>query len=100
MAFAGMNHLAVLLAAIAAFIFGGAWYGVLGRAWLAALGKPEAAIRSGPPMALRMAVAGAGLPFLAYLLAGLMGPLGPGQRGLGHGAGARLFLWVGLAMAG
>jgi len=98
MAFAGMNHLAVLLAAIAAFIFGGAWYGVLGRAWLAALGKPEAAIRSGPPMALRMAVAVAALLVMAYMLAGVMGHLGPGQVTLVNGLVAGFFLWLGFVM--
>src|SRR5258708_20594555 len=92
MAFAGMNHLAVLLAAIAAFIFGGAWYGVLGRAWLAALGKPEAAIRSGPPMALRMAVAVAALVFMGLMLAGGLGPFRPGQGAPRHGLVPGFFL--------
>src|SRR5258708_10642417 len=92
MAFAGVNYLAVLLAAIAAFIFGGAWYGMLRKAWLAALGKPEAAIKSGPPMALRMAVAAAALLVMAYMLAGVMGHLGPGQVTLVNGVVAGFFL--------
>jgi len=98
MAFAGMNYLAVLLAAAAAFIFGGAWYGVLGRQWLAALGKPEAAIKSGTPVALRMAVAAAALLVMAYMLAGVMGHLGAGQVTLVHGVVAGFFIWLGFVM--
>ena len=98
MAFAGMNYLAVLLAAIAAFIFGGAWYGVLGQAWLAALGKPEAAVKSGPPMALRLAIAMAALLVMAYMFAGIMGHLGPGQVTLVNGVIAGFFLWLGFVL--
>ena len=98
MAFAGMNYLAVLLAAIAAFIFGGAWYGVLGKAWLNALDKPEAAVRSGPPMAARLAVAMAALLVMAYMVAGIMGHLGMGQVTLRNGVIAGLFLWVGFVI--
>jgi uncharacterized protein DUF1761 len=98
MAFAGMNYLAVLLAAVVAFAFGGAWYGVLGKAWLAALGKSEAAIKSGPPMALRMTIAVAALLVMAYLLAGVMGHLGPGQVTLVHGLVTGFFIWLGFVM--
>jgi hypothetical protein len=98
MAFAGMNYLAVLLAAIAAFIFGGAWYGVLGQAWLATLGKPEAAVKSGPPMALRLAIAMAALLVMAYMFAGIMGHLGPGQVTLVNGVIAGFFLWLGFVL--
>jgi Protein of unknown function (DUF1761) len=98
MAFAGVNYLAVLLAAIGAFIFGGAWYGMLGKAWLAALGKPEAAIKSGPPIALRMAVAAAALLVMAYMLAGVLGHLGPGQVTLVNGVVAGFFIWLGFVL--
>jgi len=37
-----INYLAVFVAAVAAFVFGAAWYGALGKQWMAALGKtPE-----------------------------------------------------------
>ena len=98
MAFAGMNYFAVLVAAAAAFIFGGAWYGILGKVWLAALGKSEAAIKSGPPMAVRLAVAAAALLVMAYLLAGVIGHLGPGQVTLAHGLVAGFFIWLGFVM--
>jgi hypothetical protein len=37
-------YVAILLAALAAWIFGAAWYGALGRAWMAAQGLSEAEI--------------------------------------------------------
>lgn len=98
MTFAGINYLAVLLAAIAAFIFGGVWYGLLGKAWLTALGRDEAAVRSGPPMGLRMGVAVVALLVMAYMLAGVMGHLGPGQVTLRNGLIGGLFIWIGFVL--
>lgn len=37
--FANFNYLAVLIAAVAAWIVGGVWYSVLSKQWLAAQGK-------------------------------------------------------------
>ena len=45
MAFAGINYWAILIAAVAGWIVGGIWYGVLGKPWLAALGKTKAEIK-------------------------------------------------------
>src|SRR3954464_529705 len=39
MGFAHMNYLSILLAAAAAWIFGGIYYTTLGRQWMAAQGK-------------------------------------------------------------
>jgi hypothetical protein len=39
MTFAGINYLAVVLAAVAAWLLGAAWYGVLAKPWVAAQGK-------------------------------------------------------------
>jgi hypothetical protein len=98
MAFAGMNYFAVVLAAVVAFVFGGAWYGVLGKTWLAALGKPEAAVKSGPPMAVRLAIAVVALLVMAYMFAGVLGHLGSGQVTLRNGLIAGFFLWLGFVM--
>ena len=48
MAFAGLNYLAILAAAIGAFVFGSAYYGILGRSWMAALGVADG--EAGPRM--------------------------------------------------
>ncbi len=98
MAFAGVNYLAVVLGAVAAFVFGGAWYGLLGKRWLAALGKEEAAVRSGPPMALRLAIAVLALLVMAYMLAGVIGHLGPGQVTLQNGLIGGFFIWIGFVL--
>jgi hypothetical protein len=36
---ASVNYLAIIAAAVAAFVFGAVYYGILGRPWLAAQGK-------------------------------------------------------------
>ena len=37
--FAGINYLAILIAAILGWLAGAVWYGVLGKAWVAAQGS-------------------------------------------------------------
>ena len=39
MDFAGINYIAILIAAVVSFIFGAVWYGTLGKPWMAAIGK-------------------------------------------------------------
>ena len=42
MAFAGMNYLAVVVAAVAAWLAGAGWYALFGKSWMAAVGAtPE-----------------------------------------------------------
>jgi Protein of unknown function (DUF1761) len=101
MAFAGINHLAVVIAAIAAWLASAAWYMSLCRIWTVALGKtPEqiAADRKKP---------GAFLPFLyalvanlviAWMLAGLLGHLGAGQVTWRNGLISAAFLWFGFIL--
>ena len=38
MVFAGVNYLAIVIAAVVAWLAGAAWYMSLGRVWVAALG--------------------------------------------------------------
>ena len=66
-----LNYVAVLAAAVAGWIVGAIWYGVLGNAWLAALGRtPEeiAAMRA----ARRMPIGPMILSFLAEILMAAM----------------------------
>lgn len=66
-----INYLAVLAAAVAAWIVGGAWYGALGNQWIAALGwKPEDKPKSMPmgPMILSFVAD----IVMAFMLAGLI----------------------------
>jgi Protein of unknown function (DUF1761) len=101
MVFAGINYLAIPIAAVVAWLASAVWYTSLGRHYVAALGKtPEqmAADRNKP---------GAYLPFLyafianliiAWMLAGVLGHLGTGQVTLRNGVISAAFLWFGFIL--
>lgn len=89
MEFAGINYLAVLGAAVAAFMFGAAWYGGLSKQWMAAVGLTE------PPKPNPMIY---GLTFvcqliIAWVLAGIMGHLS--QISVSGGMISAFFVWLG-----
>ena len=83
MAFAGINYLAVVIAAVAGWLAGAAYYGVLATPWVAAHGKTMEAFKA--EQAARKGTVHAWLPFvlaflaelaMAYVLAGMVGHLG------------------------
>jgi hypothetical protein len=80
-------YLAILLAALAAFIFGALWYGVMGRTWMAALGMSEAEIearRQVRQMPLKpMAVSLVCELVMALLFSWLLAGLGVGDLSMG-----------------
>ena|SRR5437899_2654169 len=97
MAFAGINYLAVLIAAVAGFAFGAAYYIGLSRQWLAAVGKTKeevAAKRSPTPFIISIVA----LAVMAWTLAGIMGHLGAGQVTLKNGVISALFVWLGFVI--
>jgi len=80
MTFAGISYPAVVIAAVLAWLASAVWYTSVSRMWVAALGKTPQQMRDerGKP--------GAFLPFvyafvadliIAWMLAGLLGHLGP-----------------------
>jgi hypothetical protein len=80
MAFAGINYLAILIAAVAGFAFGAAYYMTLSRPWLAAIGKTKeelAAAGKGSPVPFIVSIIA--LAIMAWTLAGIMGHLGAGR---------------------
>jgi len=94
-----LNHVAVLLAALASFAFGAAWYGALAKTWLAARGdggRPQVMARVGPiPVAYLIAFLAELV--MAWMLAGILlhlaqGGLVPGPR---NGLISAAFLWLG-----
>ena len=97
MAFAGMNVLAIVLAAAASFLFGGAWYSGLAKPWQDALGKSEAEIK-GRNMTMAMIVTVICQLVMAWVLAGIIGHLGPGQVTLRNGLISGAFIWVGFVL--
>ena len=97
MAFAGMNYLAVFVAALAGFGVGAVWYGVFGKAWLDALGKTEDDIKgSGAAQALPFVTGLVADLVMAIMLAGLMGHLG--NISIRGGLITGFFVWVGFVI--
>lgn len=72
MQFAGINLIAVLVAAIAGFGFGAVWYMIFGKPWMAAVGMAE----HPQPTAIPFISAFACQLIMAWVLAGLIGHLG------------------------
>jgi hypothetical protein len=104
MTFAGMNYLAIFAAAVAAWIFGALYYTVLSKPWLDAVGISMAEMKR------RQAEGGKFkniAPFIlsfvaevimAWVLAGVLGHLGPGQVTLRNGLISAVFLWFGFVL--
>ena len=90
MEFAGMNYVAIFVAAVAGFAMGFVWYGTFGNAWMRALGKTKEELK---PRAQPFIVSIIALLVMAYVLAGLIGHLGEPtvMRGIISGA----FVWAG-----
>jgi Protein of unknown function (DUF1761) len=98
MSFSGVSYLAVVVAAIAAWLASAAWYMSLSRHYVAALGKtPEqmAEDRKKPGAFLPFLYAFAANIIMAWTLAGVLAHLGPGQVTLRNGIISAAFLWFG-----
>jgi hypothetical protein len=101
MTFAGVNYLAIFVAAVLAWLAGAVWYMALGKVWMAALGtKPEdmEAMKGQPGFFLPFIYAFLAEVVMAWTLAGIVGHLGPGQVTIRNGIISGLFCWFGLVM--
>ncbi|MEM7750339.1 MAG: DUF1761 domain-containing protein [Pseudomonadota bacterium] len=101
MEFAGMNYYAIPLAALASFMFGAVWYGVLSKPWLEAVGKTEADIKAaseGYPIPPAFVIAIVSQLIMAWVLAGLIGHLGQNQVTVSNGLISAAFVWVGFVV--
>ena len=79
MTFAGMNYLAIVIAAGAAWLAGAGWYMALAKPWMAALGAtPEKMeeLRRRPGAFLPFVYAFVAELVMAWILAGLLGHIG------------------------
>ena len=97
MTFAGLNYLAVLIAAVAAFALGAAYYMTLSRQWLAAVGMTKEQLgekRSPVPFVVSFVA----LLVMGWVLAGTLGHLGAGQVTVKNGIISALFLWLGFVV--
>ena len=99
MAFAGINYLAVLLAAAAAWVLGAVWYMALATPWMAAAGITEEKIaesKTRPGASLPFVFAFAACVIMAWVLAGIVGHLG--QVTVRSGVISGLFCWAGFVI--
>lgn len=95
---AGLNHWAVLGAAVASFLFGGVWYGALSRQWMEAAGLSEADIKgSGGPSPVPFVVTFVAQLLMAAMLAGIMLHLARGgvPPTLRNGLVSGFCIWLG-----
>ena len=92
MAFAGINYLAILIAAAASFAFGAVWYRALGVQWMAAANVTAADMENymGKPVYV---TAGVCQLVMAFLLAGAIGHLD--RVDLPGAPITAAFLWLG-----
>jgi hypothetical protein len=103
MTFAGINHLAILLAAVAAWLGGAVYYTTLGKLWVAAQGKTveqfraEQAAKKGTPASwLPFALAFLADLVMAWVLAGMVGHLG--SVTIRSAVISGLFVWAGFVV--
>lgn len=105
MSFAGTNYLAVVVAAIAAWLVGAVWYSVLSAPWIAAQGKTieqcraeQAAKKGTPAFYAPFVLSFAAELIMAWMTAGLVGHFGPGQVTLKNGVVSGAFIWFGFVL--
>jgi hypothetical protein len=101
MTFAGLNYLAVLIAAVVAWIAGAAWYMSLAKPWRAAIGisaEKMEELKTRPGAHLPLIYVFVAELIMAWVLAGLMGHLGNGQVTLLNGVISGAFCWLGFVL--
>jgi hypothetical protein len=89
-----MNYLAILIAAVAAWIFGAVYYGVLGSVWMSAAGVTAGgAMPLGPMITSFIAEL-----VMAWALSGMVGRLGAAQVTVHNALIYAVTSWLGFAM--
>jgi hypothetical protein len=92
----GVNWIAVLVAGVASFAFGAAYYMSLSKPWMAAVGKTEAEVEANNnPMVFVVAIVAQLV--MAYTMARVM--LWQGDMSIGAGISIAITLWVGLIVS-
>lgn len=92
MDFGGMNYLAILVAAAAAFAFGAVYYMTLSKPWIRASGIDPSKMKPG---AAPFVTSFAAELIMAWIMAGAIGHLGTGQITLWNGVVSGAILWLG-----
>jgi hypothetical protein len=96
----GINYTAVVVAAVAGFIFGGIWYGLLSKQWMAASGVGEKRKADGGTWAMPFIVSFVALLVMAWILAGMLLHLSRGgvAMTLRNGLISAGLIWAGFVM--
>ena len=98
----GINYTAVAVAAVASFIFGGIWYGLLSKQWMAAANLDEKFVKgSGAgPSPVPFVVAFVALLIMSWMLAGIFLHLSRGGTPLTlrNGLISGVLIWAGFVM--
>jgi hypothetical protein len=92
MVFTGISYVAVVAAAVAAYVFGAAWYMFLAKPWLAAVGFAEPP----KPEPAPFVIAFVAQLVIAYFLAGLIAHLG--EVTVLNGLITAFFVWLPFVM--
>jgi hypothetical protein len=101
MTFAGVSYLAILVAAVAAWVFGAVWYMALSKPWIAAQGwrsKDDMPKMKGMAAAAPFILSFIGELIMAWVLAGLLAHLGPDQVTVRNGIISGAFVWLGFVV--
>jgi hypothetical protein len=103
MTFAGINYLAILIAAVAGWLAGAAYYSALGKHWVTAQGSTmeafkarQAALKGTSAAWLPFALAFAANVVMAWVLAGMVGHLG--SVTIRSAVISALFAWAGFVL--
>jgi hypothetical protein len=99
MRFAGVNYLAIVIAAIAAWLAGAAWYMALGKRWRAAVGitaEQMQQVKGRPEAYLPLLYVFIAELIMAWVLAGVMFHIG--ALSLRRGLISAAFCWVGFVI--
>jgi hypothetical protein len=101
MSFAGISYLAIFAAAVAGWLLGAVWYMVFSKPWQEAVGlsanKMKQAEKS-PTFYLPFIYAFLAQIVMAWVLAGLIAHLGPGQFTVRNGIISGAFCWAGFVI--
>jgi hypothetical protein len=101
MSFAGISYLAIFAAAVAGWLLGAVWYMVFSKPWQEAVGlsanKMKQAQKS-PSFYLPFVYAFLAQIVMAWVLAGLIAHLGPGQFTVRNGIISGAFCWLGFVI--
>ena len=99
MDFAGQSYFAIVIAAVVSFLFGWLWYGVLfPKAWVEAVGKTEEELRAQGNSPAPFITAFVAQVIMAWVLAGVIGHLGPEEVTFRNGVISAAFIWLGFVI--